>query len=346
MRPTKGHAAQGPRGRGRGRRQRARVPAAGRLPQTVRSVRVAASCEAAASLGPRRLFSVELSEEAWDEMANWAFVSRKQRGSDRGWGRAAKGAGVPSRPLSTSLLTPKCGAGANPANRGSRRLLRPRPPRVTSSSTGDRRATLRALSVDCSTLRGRGKTPLPVALLGRSKCHCLRGRLPLSAGSWACLCFVDRGLSRTAPRQALRSPCLLRRCPCRPHAQHLAPSWHRTRCGVTVRTQESGAAVGRAEPASRCPRHDVLKRKQRQVPSLLSPRGPTSGHTSGVSVRRGQSPSASRQPFLEGSEPRRAAGRDQHTFLYLPACLLEFPFRNSALVNYGEGVKALRRRKK
>lgn len=203
MRPTKGHAAQGPRGRGRGRRQRARVPAAGRLPQTVRSVRAAASCEAAASLGPRRLFSVELSEEAWDEMANWAFVSRKQRGSDRGWRRAAKGSGVLSRPLSTSLLTPKCGAGANPANRGSRRLLRPRPPRVTSSSTGDRRATLRALSVDYSTLRGRGKTPLPVALLGRSKRHRLRGRLPLSAGSWACLCFVDRGLSRTAPRQAL-----------------------------------------------------------------------------------------------------------------------------------------------
>lgn len=150
VRPTKGHAAQGPRGRGRGRRQRARVPAAGRLPQTVPWVRAAASCEAAASLGPRRLFSVELSEEAWDEMANWAFVSRKQRGSDRGWGRAAKGSGVLSRPLSTSLLTPKCGAGANPANRGSRRLLRPRPPRVTSSSTGDRRATLRALSVDCS----------------------------------------------------------------------------------------------------------------------------------------------------------------------------------------------------
>lgn len=113
--PTKGRAVQGPRGlRGGSCRQRegptCRLTSLGlfarfRWPYPARL--------RPSSVYGRR-FNVELIKEAWHKMENWAFVSRKQRGSDKGWGRTVKGSWVPLRPLSTSLLTPKCRAWRGP----------------------------------------------------------------------------------------------------------------------------------------------------------------------------------------------------------------------------------------
>lgn len=115
---------------------------------------------------------------------------------------------------------------------------------------------------------------------------------------------------------------------------------HRENAGVGSRGGKSGADE-QVSPA-RCSQAETAASAEPAV----SP-GPHFGpHVQGLRAKGSVSLGPSRQPFPEGSEPRRAAGHDQHTFLYLPACLLEFPFRNSALVNYGEGVKALRRRKK